>query len=161
MREYIISTLVYMGCFLVSMVLGGLVAIIFAIGIRFLPDGTISSFLSLSIHPVMASVFLYIIMRIYGYKGNITYEKKSVMKILIPIIISVLVLVTIWLIMAYTPYNPYAPEGYPVEEDFSSYLLRISPQWIPQIILFILSMFFGYNSGYKKREKERRQLMSK
>ena len=62
--------------------------------------------------------------------------------------------------MSYNPNNQYAPEGYPIDEDFSSYLLRVIPKWTAQTIVFVLSMFLGYKSGYKKREKDRKDMMS-
>jgi O-antigen/teichoic acid export membrane protein len=114
--------------------------------------GTIRDLLSMFSLIIVVSIFLYISMYRTGYRGNVTYEKRTMKKLLIPLIISVALLVIIITAMNIFNYNPNETDNELVDVLISAYI---------NIIPLPFVMFFGIIKGYKKREKERQELMSK
>jgi hypothetical protein len=121
----------------------------------------------------ISCVFIYITMRRNGYASNRAYEKKSIKELLIPIIISVILLVLINIATNFFFSNAFSftftlaaflPDFNMWGEGSIEYLLEnhyfVFPlSAILQAILFAFLMLWGYNSGYKKREKERAEFI--
>jgi len=151
MGKYIKSTLVCMVCFVSSVLFGNLLwsfTIQLVIYIAMSPS-TIRELLASFSRTAVVCVFLFITMHRNGYSGNKSYEKEPVIKLIIPIIISVLLLPTLS-ILYYTLIDFY--------ED-SSALSEFLQTWLRSIPHTIF-MIVGYHIGYKKREKDRKEMMN-
>ena len=154
MKEYFKSTIFCIVCFISSYLVGSFIwalTIQLVIGIAMLPGISRELLLSLSL-TVFVCLFLYITMRTNGHKSNTSYEKKSLKKLLIPIIISVPLLQIIIVIIGL---QEFSQSEYSYLEEPIRILL-----FIFSTIIYTLITIFGFYKGYKKREKERTELTS-
>ena len=98
-------------------------------------------------------LFLYITMRTNGHKSNTSHEKKSMKKLLIPVIVSVPLLQAISVM---TGLQGFAQSEYSYSDESIRILL-----FVFSTIMYTFAMAFGFCRGYRKREKERTELISK
>jgi len=103
------------------------------------PVGTINSLLNTISQMVITCVLIFITMRIYGFKGNIAYEKKSAKEVLIPAILAILILYAIGILIFGIPFEP---------------------PFLLQAVIYLIFMLFGYHIGYRKREKDRQEMIN-
>ena len=116
-----------------------------------MPPGTLRDVLVMLSLTVVASIFLYIIMYRTGYKGNVSYEKKTLKRLLIPVIASNILFAVIITAMNIFAYN---------SDEAVIELANVILISTLCLILFPFVMFFGITRGYKKREKDRNKMMS-
>jgi len=174
MKEYLKSTLGFLVCIFIALIL----TILVATGTRLvitiaMSTGKTRTLFDNGIFIIILCVFTYITMQKNAHKNKNTYEKQFIKKLLIPIITSILLFAIINIAVNFffskplaiiltailTDYNQWGTgiEDYLFENHY--FLFPLST--ILQSILFGIFMILGYNSGYKKREKERKELMSK
>lgn len=154
MKNFIKSTLVCMVCFISSWLVGSFIWAFTAQLVIFIamPPGITREILASLSLTIFVCLFLYITMYRNGYKSNISYEKKSIIKLLIPIIISVPLLQTISVI---TGLQGFSQSEYSYLVESARILL-----FIFATIMYALFMAFGFCMGYKKREKDRQKMMN-
>ena len=174
MKEYFKSTLLCLVCIFIALVLTILVATGSRLVIMIaMSTGQTRTLLDNGIFIIILCVFTYITMRTNAKKIKNTYEKQFIKKLIIPIITSILLFaiiniavsfffskpLSIILTAFFTDYNDWGLGG--IEEYlFENHYFLFPLSTILQSILFGVFMILGYNSGYKRREKERQELMS-
>ena len=143
MGKYIKLTLICLLCVIISLLLSVLARIIptFFIAMN-ISDMELRELPMKLADMLVMCAFLYITMRKNGYQWNKTYEKNSLKELLIPIMISS--------VFAGIIIGLYSESG---TVNLFWFFVRLVP--------FILCMVFGYIMGYKKRERERKELTSK
>jgi len=154
-KEYLKSTLLCMVCFVSSFLVGGFAwafTVQLVVGIGMAPGTTREVLLSLSL-TIFVCLFLYITMRTNGHKSNTSHEKKSMKKLLIPVIVSVPLLQAISVM---TGLQGFAQSEYSYSDESIRILL-----FVFSTIMYTFAMAFGFCRGYRKREKERTELISK
>ena len=151
MKEYFKTSLSYLVCLLSSWLAGALVHIVPTIVISLVtpPYGTIRELLTRLSLIIIVSVFLYISVYRIGYKRNIAYEKISMNKLSIPIIILPLFLMMIFLVANFLFSDSST-------DEIVGGLIFMGLNFIP----YSLVMFLGTIMGYKKREKDRKEMKS-
>ena len=174
MKEYIKSTLGFIACIFIALVSTILVATGSRLVIMLaMSTGQTRTLLDNGIFIIILCIFTYITMRTNAQKNKNNYEKQFIKKIFIPIITSILLFaiinvavnfffskpLAIILTAVFTDYNDWGLGG--IEEYiFENHYFLFPLSNILQSILFGIFMILGYNSGYKKREKERQELIS-
>ena len=120
-------------------------------------------------------IFIYTAMRRNGYADNKSYEKISVKKLLIPIIISIMLLMIINIATNFLLSNTFGftftlaaflPDfndwGLGTSEAlFENHYFLFPLSALLQSITYAFFMVWGFMRGYKKREKVRKQMISK
>ena len=177
MKEYLKSTLLCVVCIYSSIALASLAAVIPMIIISVNTSSVKIRGLSTAlIRTAVSYVFLYMTMRRNGYTYNKTYEKKSVKKLLIPIIISIILFTIINIAMNYifsntifgftfilaeflTDFDSWSMDA--PEILFENYYFLFPLSAAVQSITYSFFMVLGFIHGYKKRGKERKEVVNK
>jgi uncharacterized membrane-anchored protein len=156
MGEIIEETLKCMGWFFCSLLLGsGIELIPYAFYAIIFTDKIMPYWLNLLLSAAGVCLACCILMFIYGYKSNLSYKKKPVKQLLIPIITAVVILS----VTAYFFLLP-ANDNYSIY-DKEELIRRHRISCVVQAVFSMPSMVLGYYSGYKKSEKERAKMLSK
>ena len=143
------ETLKCMGCFLCSMLLRSGIDLIPYYVIRIIfADNTIPYWLILLCSTVSICMACCIVMLIYGYKRNMSYKKKTLKQLLLPIIAAI-ILLSVIVYFLFLPRND-AYSIYDIEELVERHILSC----FLQAIFSIPFMILGYHIGYKKFEKK-------
>ena len=156
MKKFVEQILIFMGCFFVSLLVGRLITVLpqrLFID-NYFEEGLAKYLIMVIFQTAIACIPVYIFIRKYGYRGNNTTNNYPVKSVIITITIAVLLVFLIHTIFT-TPNEKF--EEFENNEGFALRFIKT----IPEAIFFIIAMILGYKSGYKKREKERQELISK
>ena len=153
MKEYFKTSFLYIVNLVASYFIGALIHFpIQLVLFTAMSPGTIRNLLIMLSLAIVVSILLYITMSRTGYKENVIYEKKTMKKLLIPITISIILFGLI-----ITAVNIFTYDSNTADNELVDVLISAYINFIP----YPFVMFFGIIKGYKKREKERQELISK
>ena len=183
MKEYFNSILRYTAYLFAAigitmLIGGGLIIVLIFIFNGLVEEGNWASNLTTVIsrlfHAILPIAVLYIAMHRIGYKRNTTYEENPnfVKELLIPIIISSLIFIIVDISMKFSlsqsTFNIssillriFADVRTLTQEDiFEDYYSLLLLSTFLQSILQVFFMILGFYNGYKKRKKDRQEIIS-